>query len=281
MTVSLSGPTDTVKLNNGVEMPWLGLGTWQASEGAEVQDAVRHALELGYRHIDTASIYGNERGVGAALRDSGVPRDDVFITTKVWNEDVRGGHDRVLRAFDASLERLGLETVDLYLVHWPVADRFVEAWRALEKLYADGRVRAIGVSNFLRHHLKALLADCHVVPAVNQIEHHPRLQQPDLLAFCREHGIVVEAWSPIMKGRVLQVPELREIGERHGKTAAQVTLRWNLQNGVVTIPKSVHRERIAENADLFDFELSDDEMATIASLDRGERIGADPDHIPF
>ena len=279
------GLGDTVTLNNGVKMPLLGLGTWQAAEGREVEQAVRWALELGYRHIDTASIYGNERGVGRAVRDSGVPRERVFVTTKVWNDDQRRGRDAVLKAFDASLRRLGFDYVDLYLVHWPVKGKYKEAWAALQEIYATGRARAVGVSNFLVHHLEDLLADSPpggaAVPAVNQVEFHPRLVQRDLLEFDRRRGIVHESWSPLMKGRVNDIPVLRGIAEAHRKTVAQVVLRWNLQHGVVTIPKSVRRERLIENADLFDFQLSTDEMARIDALDRGERVGADPDHVSF
>jgi diketogulonate reductase-like aldo/keto reductase len=273
--------TDTVSLANGVAMPRLGLGTWRSAEGAEVEQSVRWALEIGYRHVDTAAVYGNERGVGRAIRDSNVPRERVFVTTKVWNDDQRGGRDAVLRAFDESLRRLGMDYVDLYLVHWPVKGKYVEAWRALEQIYSSGRAKAIGVSNFLVHHLQDVLKAARVRPMVNQVEFHPRLVQRDLLDFCRKEAIVPEAWSPLMKGKAGEVPLLRELAEKYGKTPSQVVLRWDLQHGVVTIPKSVRRERLAENADLFDFELSADEMAKVDALDRGERIGADPDHFTF
>jgi len=272
---------DTVTLVNGVKMPRLGLGTWRSAEGAEVEQSVRWALEIGYCHVDTAAVYGNERGAGRALRDSGVPREQLFITTKVWNDDQRAGHDAVLRAFDQSLRRLGTDYVDLYLVHWPVKGKYVEAWRALEQIYSTGRAKAIGVSNFLVHHLKDVLQSATVKPTVNQVEFHPRLVQRDLLDFCRQQGIVQEAWSPLMKGKAAEVPLLRELAGKYGKTPSQVVLRWDLQHGVVTIPKSVRRERLEENADVFDFELSTDEMAKIDALDRGERIGADPDHFSF
>jgi diketogulonate reductase-like aldo/keto reductase len=275
----------TVRLNNGVEMPMLGLGTWQTAEGEEAVSSVRWALEAGYRHIDTAAVYGNERGVGQAIRESGIPRDQIFVTTKVWNDALRAG--RVEQAMLESLERLGLDHVDLYLIHWPVAGKFLEAWRTCERLHEEGLARAIGLSNFLQHHIQPVLDACEVMPAVDQVELHPHMQLPDLRRFCASHGIVVEAWSPIMRGEVLEVPELVEIGQRHGKNAVQVTLRWELQLGLVTIPKSVHRERIVDNADVFDFELSDDdelsddEMNVIAQLDQNRRLGADPDNFSF
>ena len=272
---------DSVTLANGVRMPRLGLGTWQSAEGSEVEQSVRWALEIGYRHVDTAAIYGNERGVGRAIRDSGVPREEVFVTTKVWNDDQRKGHDAVLRAFDESLRRLGTDYVDLYLVHWPVKGKYKEAWRALEKIYGGGRAKAIGVSNFLVHHLADVIRDAQVVPMVNQIEFHPRLLQRELMAACRRHNIVQEAWSPLMKGKIAHIPQLQELAEKHRKSVAQVVLRWNLQHGIVTIPKSVRRERLEENANLFDFELTADDMAKIDALDRGERVGADPDNFPF
>ena len=272
---------DSVTLANGVQMPRVGLGTWQSAEGTEVEQSVRWALEIGYRHVDTAAIYGNERGVGRALRDSGVPRGEVFVTTKVWNDDQRKGHDAVLRAFDESLRRLGMDYVDLYLVHWPVKGKYKEAWRALEKIYAGGRAKAIGVSNFLVHHLDDVVNGAQVVPMVNQVEFHPRLLQRDLMDACRRHNVVQEAWSPLMKGKVAHIPQLQELAGKYGKTVAQVVLRWNLQHGIVTIPKSVRRERLEENADLFEFELSADDLAKIDALDRGERVGADPDNFPF
>lgn len=273
--------SDTVSLSNGVKMPRLGLGTWRSSEGPEVERSVRWALELGYRHVDTAAIYGNERGVGRAIRDSGVRREDVFVTTKVWNDDQRAGHDAVLRAFEASLKRLGFDYVDLYLIHWPVKGKFKEAWRALEAIHAGGRAKAIGVSNFLVHHVEDLMRDAKVRPMVNQVELHPRLVQPELTDYSRRNGIVPEAWSPLMKGKVAEIPQIRELAQKYGKTPAQVVLRWNLQRGIVTIPKSVRRERLAENADLFDFELTPQDLDAVDRLDRGERLGAHPDHFTF
>ena len=272
---------DTVTLQNGVKMPLLGIGTWQSAEGKEVEQAVRWALELGYRHVDTAAIYQNERGVGRAVRESGLPREQVFVTTKVWNDDVRGGHDAVLRAMDESLRKLKMEYVDLYLVHWPVKGKYKEAWRAMEKIYRDEKAKAIGVSNFMVHHLNDLLAGAGVVPMVNQVEMHPRLVQPELMKYCRDKRIVQEAWSPLMKGKVGQIPEIQAIAKKHRKTAAQVALKWNVQHGVVTIPKSVKRERIIENAGIFDFQLTAEEMRVIDGLDRCERVGPDPDNFSF
>jgi len=266
----------TITLNNGVEMPLLGLGVFQTKDGREVENAVRWALAAGYRSIDTAAMYRNETGVGNAVRSSSLPREEIFVTTKVWNSDQ--GYDSTLRAFDLSLNKLGLDYIDLYLVHWPVQSKFKETWRALEMLYESNRVKAIGVSNFLRHHLDDLLQGANVVPAVNQIEHHPYLQQADLIAYCRKLGIVPEAWSPIMKGRVTEVPELIQIGEKYGKTAVQVTLRWMVQRNIVTIPKSANRERIQANSDIFDFTLTGSDIAVIDSLDKGERIGPDPNN---
>ncbi|MFW5683980.1 MAG: aldo/keto reductase [Spirochaetota bacterium] len=263
-----------VKLNNGTEIPWVGLGVFQSEPGPETQAAVEAALEIGYRHIDTAAFYENERSVGNALKAAGLPRDDVFVTTKVWNNDQ--GYDKTLAAFEKSIEKLQLDVVDLYLVHWPIEATRLETWRALEHLYQEGRVRAIGVSNFLVPHLEELAANSGIVPAVNQVEFHPFLLQKELLDYDHEHGIRHEAWSPLTRAKLWDDPVIDEITKNHGKTRAQVLLRWDLQHGVVTIPKSVHRERIAENADIFDFELSDEEMRRLDGLDRGERIGPDP-----
>jgi diketogulonate reductase-like aldo/keto reductase len=270
----------TTTLNNGVKMPWLGLGTWQAS-GNEVLQATRWALEAGYRHIDTAMIYGNEVEVGRAVRESGIPRAEIFVTTKVWNSDQRQGYDRVLKAFDESLKKLAFDTIDLYLVHWPVVGKYKEAWRALERIYADGRARAIGVSNFMLPHLEDLLKDAKVVPAVNQVEFHPRLRQQELLDFCAKNRIQHEAWSPLMLGKVREIPELCEIARAHGKTPEQTALRWGMQKGSVMIPKSVKKERIVANGALFDFELSAAEMARIDGLDQRHRTGGDPFNCTF
>ncbi len=269
----------TVCLNNGREMPLVGLGVFQAREGEEVENAVTWALDAGYRSIDTAAVYQNERGVGEAVKASGVPREDIFLTTKVWNTDQ--GFDATLQAFDKSLDRMQTDFVDLYLIHWPVEDRFKETWAAMEYLHEQGRARSIGVSNFLVHHLKELLSVATVMPTVNQVEFHPRLQQPGLQDFCHSNEIVLEAWSPLMKGKVLEIPELVEIAEGHGKNAVQVTVRWLIQKGIIAIPKSVHRERIEKNIEVFDFQLSEEEMAAINALDRGTRIGPDPDNFNF
>lgn len=271
--------TSATTLANGVRMPWLGLGVWKVSE-AEVELAVKSAIEHGYRSIDTAAAYGNEEGVGKAVRESGVPRDQLFITTKVWNADQ--GYDSTLAAFDRSVGKLGMDYVDLYLIHWPVKGKYKETWRALEKLYRDGRVRAIGVSNFHVHHLEDLLPNAEVKPMVNQVEFHPRLAQRSLLRFCKEQGIQMEAWSPLMQGKELLEHELlAKLANKYGKTAAQIILRWDVQHGVVTIPKSVTPSRIRENADIFDFELSAEDMALIDSLNLDSRVGPDPDNFNF
>ncbi|RFU84371.1 aldo/keto reductase [Streptomyces triticagri] len=269
-----SVPTRT--LNNGVAMPQLGFGVFQVPD-EETTPAVAAALRAGYRSIDTAAIYGNERGVGRALADSGIARDELFITTKLWNADQ--GYDSTLTAFDASLDKLGLDHVDLYLIHWPTParDLYADTWRALEKLYADGRTRAIGVSNFKAAHLERLLGSASVVPAVNQIELHPGLQQAELRAFHDRHGIATEAWSPLAQGAVLKDDAITEAAAAHGKRPAQVVLRWHLQIGNVVIPKSVTESRIRENLDVFDFELSPAEIDAITGLDRDLRTGPDPD----
>jgi len=270
---------DCARLSDGLEMPWLGFGVWQVEDGEKVEKAVRQALEIGYRSIDTAAVYGNERGVGKALRESGVPREEIFLTTKVWNDDLRARRTRA--AFEESLQRLGTEYVDLYLIHWPVKGCYQEAWRVLEEIYQCGRARAIGVSNFLAHHLEDLLRHSQMVPAVNQVEFHPRLVQPELLKFCQDHNIQVEAWSPLMQGQVADEPHIQELAARYHKTPAQVVLRWDLQHQVVTIPKSIHANRIAENAQLFDFELSQEDMNALDALDRGKRTGPDPASFDF
>ena len=266
----------TVTLNNGVAMPQLGYGVFQVPE-AETTAAVAAALDAGYRSIDTAAAYGNERAVGAALADSGIAREELFVTTKVWNSDQ--GYDAALRAFDSSMGKLGLDALDLYLIHWPTParDRYVDTWRALEKLYADGRVRAIGVSNFQPAHLERLIAETDVVPVVNQIELHPALQQREVRDFDNRHGIATEAWSPLAQGALLKDASLTEIAARHGKTPAQVVLRWHLQIGNIVIPKSVTPQRIRENIDVFDFELSGQDLDAIGALDSGKRTGPDPD----
>jgi diketogulonate reductase-like aldo/keto reductase len=257
----------TVKLNNGIEMPRLGLGTFQSERGSETRSAVRWALEAGYRHIDTAAIYGNEADVGAAIRESGIPREEIFITTKLWNGSQR--YDAALRAYDESVRLLGVEQVDLYLVHWPIRETRKEAWRALLRLYEEGRVRAIGVSNYTVRHLNELLADSPLVPAVNQFEVHAFNTRLELVGFCQQAGIVAESYSPLSRGAKLNDPRLAAVARRYEKTPAQVLIRWVLQHGMVVIPKSVRRERILENADVFDFEISAQDLRELDGLDEG------------
>ena len=267
-----------VTLNTGASMPQLGLGVWEVSP-EDALTSVRAALDNGYRKIDTASAYENEVEVGRAIAGSGVPREELFVTTKLWNNDQ--GRDSARRAFEDSLRRLGMDYVDLYLIHWPAPaqDRYVETWKTFEELHADGRARAIGVSNFRVQDLQRLFDECDVVPALNQIELHPRLVQEELRAFHAEHGIVTEAWSPLASGGdVLRDPVVTAIAERHGKNPGQTIIRWHIQLGNVVIPRSIRPERIAGNIDVFDFELSDEEMARISSLDAGERTGPDPDN---
>lgn len=271
--------SSTVQLSNGVAIPWVGLGVFKSPPGKETQQAVRWALEIGYRHIDTAAFYQNEADVARGLAESGVSRERVFLTTKVWNADQ--GFEQTMKAFDRSRRNLGVDVVDLYLVHWPVKGKFHETWRALEKLLADGKVRAIGVSNFLVHHLEELRRSSSVLPVINQVEFHPFLVQKDLLDYDTRVGIRHEAWSPLTRGRRLDDPVVTSIARKHGKTNAQVVLRWDLQLGVVTIPKSVHKERILENSRLFDFQLDEEDMGRLTGLDAGARIGPNPDTISF
>ena len=266
----------TFKLYNNVEMSYLGLGTYQADSEQEVVDAIKYALEIGYRHIDTASIYKNEEGVGRGISESAVERNELFVVSKVWNADQ--GYESTLKAFEASLKRLNLNYLDLYLIHWPVAGKYKDTWRALEKLYKDKRIRAIGVSNFMQHHLEDLLETAEIVPMVNQMEFHPYLVQQSLIDFCNSKEIQYEAWSPFMRGKLLELDFCDELAEKYKKSAAQIILRWNLQKGVVTIPKSVHEKRIKSNAEIFDFELSENDMAYLDSFDRGQRSGPDPDN---
>lgn len=266
-------------LSNGVKMPWLGLGVFKVQEGDEVINAVKAALELGYHHIDTAAIYRNEEGVGLAIKESNIPREELFVTTKVWNK--AQGYESTLAAFEKSRAKLGLDYIDLYLIHWPVNGMYVETWKALEQLYREDKVKAIGVSNFHIHHLQDILESCHVKPMVNQVEYHPYLSQRELKLFCQEHHIQLEAWSPLMQGKILDDPILISLAEKYGKTVAQIVLRWNLQNEVVTIPKSIRPERIKENADVFNFELSLEDMELIHDLNKNERIGPDPDNFDF
>ncbi|MFF7333028.1 aldo/keto reductase [Streptomyces sp. NPDC008150] len=272
----MSSKVPPIILNNGVEMPQLGFGVWQVPDD-EAERAVATALEAGYRSIDTAAIYGNEQGTGKAVAASGVPREELFVTTKLWNAD--HGHDATLRAFDTSLSKLGLDYVDLYLIHWPMPGKgnAVDSYKAFEKLHADGRVRAIGVSNFLPEHLERLIAETSVIPAVNQIELHPHLQQHAAREYHAEQGIATEAWSPLGSGKgLLEVPALVAIARKHGRTPAQVVLRWHVQLGNVVIPKSVTPSRIRENIEVFDFSLDEEDLAAISALNEDRRTGPDP-----
>lgn len=266
---------DTTTLHNGVKMPWIGLGVFKVNEGSEVINAVMAALKHGYIHIDTAAIYQNEEGVGQAIKESGIPREELFLTSKVWNDDQ--GYDTTLQAFETSIKKLQVDYLDLYLIHWPVAGKYKDTWRALEKLYNEGKIRAIGVSNFHLHHLKDLLSEADIKPMVNQIEYHPHLTQKEIHDFCKQEGIQLEAWSPLKRGVLLDEPTLIEIGKKYNKTPAQVIIRWDLQNEVVTIPKSIKEHRIIENANVFDFKLTEDEIQQINELNKDERIGTNPE----
>lgn len=260
-------------------MPWLGLGVFQSKDGSEVINAVKTALKNGYQSIDTAAIYDNERGVGQAIIESNLKREEIFLTSKVWNSEQ--GYQTTLNAFDESLEKLQTDYLDLYLIHWPKGKKSVETWKAMEELYQKGKIKAIGVSNFLMHHLEDFLPECKIVPAVNQVEFHPELIQPELLEYCQKEDIRLEAWSPIMRGKVNEIPVLQALAVKYGKTPVQIVLRWDIQKGVITIPKSVTEERIIDNANIFDFELTPDDMKKIDRLDKNQRIGPHPDHISF
>ncbi|MGG0788996.1 aldo/keto reductase [Peribacillus simplex] len=274
---------DTTTLHNGVKMPWFGLGVFKVEEGPELVNAVKVAIKHGYRSIDTAAIYENEEGVGQGIREgikeAGISREDLFVTSKVWNADL--GYESAIAAYEKSLKKLGLEYLDLYLIHWPVEGKYKEAWRALETLYKEGKVKAIGVSNFQIHHLKDLMEDAEVKPMVNQVECHPRLTQKEVQVFCKEQGIQLEAWSPLMQGELLDNDVLQAIAAKHGKSVAQVILRWDIQNGIVTIPKSTKEHRIVENSSIFDFELTEEEMNQIDGLNQNHRVGPDPDNFDF
>ncbi|MFJ8217999.1 MULTISPECIES: aldo/keto reductase [Bacillus cereus group] len=271
------------KLHNGVEMPWFGLGVFKVEEGPELVEAIKAAIKAGYRSIDTAAIYGNETAVGEGIRAgieaTGISREELFITSKVWNADQ--GFEETIAAYEESLKKLKLDYLDLYLVHWPVEGKYKDTWRALETLYKEKRVRAIGVSNFQIHHLQDVIKDAEIKPMINQVEYHPRLTQKELQAFCKEQGIQMEAWSPLMQGQLLDNETLQTIAEKHGKTTAQVILRWDLQNGVITIPKSTKEHRIIANADVFNFELTKEDMDKIDALNENHRVGPDPDNFDF
>ncbi|HDR7335884.1 TPA: aldo/keto reductase [Bacillus cereus] len=273
----------TTTLHNGVEMPWFGLGVFKVEDGPELVEAVKSAIKAGYRSIDTAAIYGNEKAVGegirAGIKEAGISREDLFITSKVWNSDQ--GYETTLAAYEESLKKLELDYLDLYLVHWPVEGKYKDTWRALETLYKEERVRAIGVSNFQIHHLQDVMKDAEIKPMINQVEYHPRLTLKELQAFCKEQGIQMEAWSPLMQGQLLDNETLQEIAHKYGKTTAQIILRWDLQNEVVTIPKSTKEHRIVANADIFNFELTKEDMEKIDALNENHRVGPDPDNFDF
>ena len=273
----------TKTLHNGVEMPSLGLGVFRVEDGQELIDAIKIAIKHGYRSIDTAAIYGNEVGVGQGIRkgmeDEDISREELFITSKVWNSDL--GYEATIAAYEESLTKLGLEYLDLYLIHWPVEGKYKEAWKALETLYKEGRVKAIGVSNFHIHHLEELINDAEIIPMVDQVEYHPRLTQKELQKFCIEHNIQLEAWSPLMAGQLLDNSELRDIASKYGKSVAQIIVRWDLQNDVITIPKSTKEHRIVENANVYDFELLKDDMNRIDLMNENQRVGPDPDNFDF
>jgi methylglyoxal/glyoxal reductase len=272
-----------VKLNNGLEMPVIGLGVFQVEDGQVVIDSVKAAIRNGYRSIDTAAIYQNEEGVGQgireALEENGLKREDLFITSKVWNADL--GYQSTIDAFELSLKKLGLDYLDLYLIHWPVEGKYVESWKALETLYKNGKVKAIGMSNFQIHHLKEVMAHAEIMPMINQVELHPMLSQFELREFLKANSIQVEAWAPLMQGQLFENEKLLQIANKHNKTIAQVVLRWHLQNGVVIIPKSIKEHRIQENANIFDFELTEEDMNQINSLNQNLRVGPDPHNFDF
>jgi len=264
-----------IELANGVKMPQLGLGVYKMTEPEQTIEAITYAIGSGYRAIDTAAIYENERETGEAVRHSGVPREELFITSKVWNTDQ--GYDGTLRAFETSLEKLGLDYLDLYLTHWPITGKYTDTYKAIERLYDEKLIRATGVSNHHAHHLEKIFVKANVAPMVNQIELHPRLTQEPLRSFCNEHGIAVTSWSPLARGALLMEPTLLQIAEQYDKTSAQVIIRWHLQNNLIVIPKSVTPERIRENSEVADFELSPEEMDSINALNLDERTGTDPD----
>ncbi|WP_149095476.1 aldo/keto reductase [Paenibacillus terrae] len=273
----------TTTLHNGVHMPWFGIGVFKVEEGSELVDAIKTAVKHGYRSIDTAAAYANENSVGQAIREAlqenNLSREDLFVTSKVWNADL--GYEETRTAYEVSLDKLGLDYLDLYLIHWPVQGKYKEAWRALESLYKEGRIKAIGVSNFQIHHLEDLMKDAEITPMVNQVEFHPQLTQTELLLFCQKNNIQMEAWSPLMQGQLLDHAVLQDIATKYGKSVAQVILRWDVQQGVVTIPKSTKAHRIVENADIFDFELTQEDMDRIQALNANHRVGPDPDNFDF
>lgn len=271
--------SSTVKLNNGVDIPVLGLGVFKSREGDEAYNAVKWAIEAGYKHVDTAAVYGNEVSVGKAIKDSGIKREEIFITTKLWNENMRQGNQ--YQAFEESLARLGVDYVDLYLIHWPVKGKYVESWKVLEKIYKEGRAKAVGVSNFHIHHLEDVFAASDLVPAVNQVECHPELTQVELADYCKSKGILFEPWSPLGAGTLIENETLVSIAAKYGKSSAQLILKWGLQRGFINIPKSSNKERIIQNTQIFDFTISDEDMNAIFALNSGRRTGADPETFTF
>ncbi len=269
-----------VTLNNGVSMPMLGLGVFRCSE-EEAYNCVKSALDIGYTHIDTAMIYENEEAVGQAIKDSKIDRKNLFITTKLWNEDMRKDNQR--NAIETSLKKLGLDYVDLYLIHWPVKEKFISSWLEMEKIYKEGLAKSVGVSNFLKHHLEEIFKASDLVPAVNQVEFHPYVVQKELTDFCKKHNIQFESWSPLgaVKNGLLEDKTILNIADKYGKTPAQIILRWNIDKGVVTIPKSSNKNRQLENISIFDFKLNDDDISKIDMLDKNERVGSHPDTFNF
>ncbi|MCM8568402.1 aldo/keto reductase [Gramella jeungdoensis] len=274
--MQISDINGKVRLRNGVEMPYLGLGVYKAKDGAEVINSVGHALEHGYRLIDTASFYENEAGVGEAIKNSGIPRKEIFVTTKIWIDDQ--GEESTREAFETSLYKLDMDYVDLYLIHWPVPGKFLDTWQIIQELYEEGKARAIGVSNCLIHHLESIKQFGGVEPMVLQNEFHPRLVQQEILEYCENNNILYQAWSPLMRGEILTNPVIKDLAKRYSKSPAQIVIRWDLQKGVASIPKSVHKERIIENSKVFDFDLRAEEIALIDSLENDTRTGAHPDH---
>lgn len=278
--------TDTYKLNNGIDIPWVGFGTWQTPSGEVTVNSVKKAIETGYRHIDTAAAYKNEGSVGQAIKESGVNREDLFVTSKLWNTE--RGYEKTKAAFEQTLKELGTDYLDLYLIHWPaVSAQFdnweeinLETWKAMTELYKDGKIKAIGVSNFKTHHLEALV-QTEVKPMVNQIEYHIGHTQDDIVDFCKKHDILIEAWSPIGSGRLLEDATLKEIAQKYDKSVAQLSIRYVLQNGVLPLPKSVTPERIEENTHLFDFEISDEDMKKLDAMENVGFSGMNPDEVDF
>ena len=274
--MNITGINGKVKLNNGYEMPYFGLGVYKSKDGDEVKNAIHFALKAGYRHIDTASFYKNEEGVGEAIKESDIPREEIFVTSKVWNDDQ--GYEGTLKAIDESLAKLQMDYLDLYLIHWPVPDTLTDTWRAMEEIYRSGKAKAIGLCNCVEHQMDKIIENGTIKPMLLQNEFHPKLVQQNMLDYCAERNIQYEGWSPLMRGQILDNEILKNIAEKYQKSTAQVVLRWDLQKGVITIPKSVHENRIKQNADIFDFELTKDEVQRIDALDNNERTGAHPDH---